>query len=98
MRPGDGCVGGGHCAPKHRVGATSPLRELAKARAFAENRNGHRPRAGGDRIDLSANNSSASRFPMHDTTSRTHWHERKAREKAGKGKFGRPAAPSERSL
>ena len=35
---------------------------------------------------------------MHDTTSQTHWHEPKAGENAGKGKFGRPKGPYDRFM
>src|SRR5215813_4918329 len=39
-----------------------------------------------------------SRFPMHDATSQTHWHEPKAGENAGKGRFGRPKGPYDRFM
>jgi quercetin dioxygenase-like cupin family protein len=35
---------------------------------------------------------------MHDTPSQTHWHEPKAGENAGKGKFGRPMGPYDRFM
>ena len=35
---------------------------------------------------------------MHDTPSRTHWHEPTAGENAGSGKFGRPKGPYDRFM
>ena len=34
----------------------------------------------------------------HDAASQTHWHEPKAGENAGHGKFGRPAGPYDRFM
>ena len=35
---------------------------------------------------------------MHDTTDQVHWHEPKAGENAGFGKFGRPAMPYDKFM